>query len=134
MHASDTCGGIVVIISKLFDVLDTSVPLPGRILTITLQHTVTQTEYLFTFYYGLHPQHHPPTELRTAMFLLGQQHSSHTNSFVIGDFNFVELDVDRPSGLNTGDKIILPHWLAFPALLSDAFRVLQPKNGSTPFV
>ena len=42
MHASDTCGGIVVVISKLFTVLNVTIPFPGRILTATLQHTIRQ--------------------------------------------------------------------------------------------
>ena len=88
MHESDSSGGIVVIISKIFTVLDNSVHLPGRILTITLQHSITLEEYLFTFYYGIQPQRHTTAEIKTAMFLLGQQHTSHTNSFIIGDFNF----------------------------------------------
>ena len=82
MHTADTCGGIVVIMSKIFDILKTSVHLPGRIRTVTVQHSISQTKYLFTFYYGLHPQHHTPAELKTAMSLLGHAHTSHTNSFI----------------------------------------------------
>ena len=40
--STDTCGGIVVVISKIFNILTTSFPLPSRILTVTLQHSVTQ--------------------------------------------------------------------------------------------
>ena len=127
-QVSDTCGGIVVVISSIFNILNTTVPLPGRILTVTLQHSVTQEEYICTFYYGLHPLQHTPAELQTAMNLLTQQHTSDTNSFIIGDFNFVEAAVDRPSGLNRGDNKILPHWQANPILLRDAFRFLQPKK------
>ena len=49
MHTTDTCGGIVVVVSRVFDILHTTVLLPGRILTIILQHSITQEEYLFTF-------------------------------------------------------------------------------------
>ena len=124
----------MVIISKIFNILNDSVHLPGRIITVTLQHSITLEEYRCTFYYGLHPQHHKPAQLKTAVFLLGQQHTSHSNSFIIGDFNFVEADVDRYSGLNTGNKRILPHWQDIPVMLGDAFRVLQPKKGFTPFI
>ena len=128
MQASDSCGGIVVVYSKLFTVLDTSVPLPGRILTLTLQHSITQVEYLFTFYYGLSPQQHTSAVLQAAMVSLGRQHSYHTNSFILGDFNFVEEDIDRPSGLNRWDRRILPFWHALPIILRDSFRFLKPRT------
>ena len=125
---TDTCGGIVVVISKIFQVLTATFPLPGRIITVTLQHSATHEEYVFTFYYGLIPLQHTPADLQTAMQLLSQQHTSSTNSFIIGDFNFVDAAVDRPSGLNRGDNRILPFWQAIPVLLSDVFRFLQPKK------
>ena len=125
---SDKFGGIVVLISRIFNILHTTYPLPGRILTITLQHTITQDEYMFTFYYGHHPLQHTPAELKTAMDLLTHQHTSHTNSFIIGDFNFVDAAIDRPSGLNGGDNKILPFWNAAPIFLRDAFRFLHPQK------
>ena len=133
MPASDTSCGIVVVLSKLFHILDVDIPLPGRILTVTAQHSITQVEYLFTFYYGLIPHRHTSAELKAAMLSLGRPHTSHSNSFIIGDFNFVETTADRPTGLNSGDTKILPFWKAIPVIFRDAFRVFPPLKRFFPF-
>ena len=90
------------------------------------QHSITQVEYLFTFYYGLIPHRHTSAELKAAMLSLGRPHTSHSNSFIIGDFNFVDTASDRPTGLNSGDTKIIPFWKAIPVIFRDAFRVVSP--------
>ena len=104
-QAPDTHGGMVVVIDKTkFDLLDYTIYLPGRILTTVLRHLSSQEDYVFTFYYGLLPGTSTVPKLQEAMHFLMQQHTDTSNSFIIGDFNFVDQPIDRPNG----SSIVVP--------------------------
>ena len=79
-QAPDTYGGMIVVIDKTkFDLIDYT------ILTAVLKHLSSQEEYVFTFYYGLHPGRSTVSKLQEAMHFLMQQHTDTSNSFIIGD-------------------------------------------------
>ena len=124
------CGIIVVIDKTTFDIVNTTTYLAGRIITAVLKHIPSQEEYVFTFYYGLHPGATTHPILKKAMKFLKQQHTEITNSFLVGDFNFVEHDIDRPTGLNVHDKTILPFWKSAmeDLTLTDSYRYLHPRQ------
>ena len=90
-QAPDTYGGVVVVIDKnKFDLVDYTIYLPGRILTAVLRHLSSQEEYVFTFYYGLLSDTSTAAQLQQAMHFLMQRHTDTSNSFLIGDFNFMD--------------------------------------------
>ena len=64
------------------------------------------------------------------MTALTHHDTADSNSFLIGDFNFVEHAIDRSQGLNYPDTKILPLWHTATAGLSlvDPYRSLYP-NG-----
>ena len=110
-QAPDTYGGMIVVIDKTkFDLIDYTIYLPGRILTAVLKHLSSQEEYVFTFYYGLQPGRSMVSKLQEAMHFLMQQHTDTSNSFIIGDFNFIDQPIDRPQGFNSSDNKVLPLW------------------------
>ncbi|MEC8831536.1 MAG: hypothetical protein VX772_04195, partial [Bacteroidota bacterium] len=79
---------------------------------------------------GIQPQHHPPAAFQRVFRLLKERHQSHPNSFLLGDFNFVDQPIDRPAGLNSNDKKILKFWNALTTdlQLTDPYRCLYPKR------
>ena len=64
------------------------------------------------------------------MHFLIQQHTDTSNSFIIGDFNFVDQPIDRPNGLNYFDHKVLPLWHQATVGLSfaDPYRTLYPRR------
>ena len=130
-QAPDThCGVIVVIDKTLFDIIDSDLSIPGRLITATLRHRPTQVDYVFSFYYGLLPDRSTVPALRRAMTALTLPHTADGNSFFIGDFNFVDRAIDRPQGLTHPDRKTIPLWQTATAGLSlvDPYRSLHPNR------
>ena len=58
------------------------------------------------------------------------------NNIIIGDFNFVDADIDKGKGSDNRDKIITPTWEAFKSVanLQDPFRIQFPTKVAYSFV
>ena len=69
------------------------------------------------------------------MHFLTQQHTDTSNSFLVGDFNFVDQVMDRPNGLNRHDPTILPYWLQATVGFSfaDSYCSLYPRRNIYSF-
>ena len=128
VHPDDTYGGIILLINKTFTIISTDIPVQGRIITVTLQHTITKQDFVLTAYYGIHFR--TISQMTPFFDALKLHHSTQTNSFIIGDFNFVHSDLDRKDGMNAIDKRTLKHWqpLQHSLLLTDPYRFLYPKT------
>ena len=128
--SSDPFSGIVVILNDQFTVLSSDTLLPGRIVTIHFKHHVTEESYLLTVYYGVQAGSTTVAQLNVVFKTLLTDHAAHTNSFLLGDFNFVTNDLDRTNGMNSPDKKTAKQWLPFQTahLLVDPFRHLYPKR------
>ena len=124
----DKFGGIVVLIKKYFTILTSDIFIPGRIMTLTIQHTISQQQFTITAYYGLGFRN--LTQIAPYFDAISQHHSPHTNSFIIGDFNFVSSDLDRRNGMNPTDKGIQPRWQSLQNSLNivDPFRYFYPNT------
>ena len=122
----DHFGGIVVLIRKSFTILTSDIFIPGRILTLTIQHTISLQQFTLTAYYGL--WFNTSSQIKPYFDALTSHHSPHTNSFIIGDINFVSSDLDRKNGMNRIDNSVQPKWQALENSLNivDPFRYFYP--------
>ena len=128
--ASDPYSGIIVALNNDFKVLKMDILLPGRIITINFEHNITHEQYHLTLYYGVHPHNTSIDQLGKVFSTLTTDHTLKTNSIIIGDFNFVNDDLDRTHGMNAWDKKTVKQWnpIQTKFLWSDPFRHLYPKR------
>ena len=119
-----------MVLNEQFTVLSTDILIPGRIITVKFQHHVTQEDYLLTVYYGVQAGKTTVAQFNAVFKSLLTDHAPTTNSFLLGDFNFVTDDLDRTNGMNKDDKKTAKQWSSFQTqfLLSDPFRHLYPKR------
>ena len=123
---NDPYAGILVLVNKNFTILQESVLLPGRLLNFKIK--LFNQEYNLSALYGYTGKN--ASELKMKMFTqkLSQYHNSTDKNIIIGDFNFVDNDLDRTSrtrsGKNQLDKSLSPIWTNFADEmdLSDPFR------------
>ena len=72
--------------------------------------------------------------------LLGLYHKNSDNNIILGDFNFVEYDIDRTnssrSGKNHMDKTLSKPWKDFTEELgiSDPFRLRNPNRRTYSYI
>ena len=127
---SDPFSGIVVMVNGDFTVLEKNILLPGRIITIKFEHNLTNEQYHLTLYYGVQPSKTSKDQLEKVFSTLTTDHTLKTNSIILGDFNFVNEDVDRTHGMNKWDKSTAKLWnpIQTEFLWSDPFRHLYPKR------
>jgi len=127
---SDPFSGIVVVLNAQFTVLSTDTHLAGRIVTIKFQHHVTEEEYILTVYYGVQVGKTSSAQFKVVFESLLCDHAPTTNSFILGDFNFIDNELDRPNGMNAGDEKAANQWTPYQSqhLLTDPFRHLYPKR------
>ena len=128
--SSDAFSGIIVVLNKEFTVLSTDTLLPGRIITVKFQYHITHEEYLLTVYYGIQVVKPSNAQIDVIFKSLVTDHATHTNSFILGDFNFVDNDLDRTNGMHCHDKRATKLWTPHKTqlLLTDPFRHLYPKR------
>ncbi len=128
----DPYAGIIVFINKRFILLKENTLLSGRLINFTLRSS--KNIYNISALYGY--TGNKATQLKiinmTEKLLLHHQRSD--CNVILGDFNFVENDLDRVSasriGKNQSDKTLSPPWEDFVSELdlTDPFRDKNPKR------
>ena len=128
----DPYAGIVVLINKKYDVLQQNVLIPGRLLNFEIG--TSKHKYNFTAVYGHTGHDVSRSKLSTFVDELARCHRVGDRNILLGDFNFVENDLDRVSssrvGMNQSDRLLGPLWVQFLSdmRLSDAFRAKNPRR------
>ena len=92
----ETHSGVILLISKTYDIVKTSDPIPGRLLNVHLR----EKEHILSLsvFYG--PQWGKLTNKEVAEKLEqfdGLHELTYTN-MILGDFNFVDYDIDKGKG------------------------------------
>ena len=127
----DTYAGIVVLVSSKLTVLEETELIKGRLHNFRVKGT--RKEYNISVYYGYTSKNASQTKLLQIIGTLSAQHKRSDNNIILGDFNFVDDDLDKTnkskSGKNHLDKILAKPWNEFIGKLglSDPFRLRNPK-------
>ena len=128
----DPYAGIVVLVNNEFILTQTTILLPGRLLNFRIK--CHKEEYNITAMYGYTGKNASQASLKLFTGPLEQQHNTSDNNIILGDFNFVENDLDRTNQSRTGknqvDKNLASLWVEFLSKidLTDPFRVRNPKK------
>ena len=130
--AEDPYAGIVVLISKNLRLLSHTIIIPGRLLNLKIKGF--KKEYNISTVYGYTGQNASQEKMKHITDELAKFHKTSDNNIVLGDFNFVDNDLDRSNQTRTGknqtDNTLSKVWSAFTDLLdlSDPFRIRNPRK------
>ncbi len=132
----DSHGGIIVIIDKYLDVTATNTVIPGRLINIQLVNSGDKTNINLSVLYG--PMWHKMRkgEIEDFMSELGTVITSDQNNLLMGDFNFVDSELDRGKNMGKKDKIVTSTFehLKSAVGIVDPFRVQYPKKKCFSFI
>ena len=120
--------GIIVLINKIYDISQTQIIIPGRLINIRFLHHTTKHEYSMSVYYGFQLAHISKTKILETLQHFKGLHNLGDNNIMIGDFNFVENDIDKGKGMAAWDRTISTSWEELKSLanLHDPFRIQFP--------
>ncbi len=128
----DPYAGIIVFIDKRFVLEGWAVLLPGRLINFKLK--TSRAVYNVSAMYGYTGNSASQERMRTMTDGLLLHHRRGDRNLILGDFNFVDNDLDRSSasrvGLNQCDRSLCPPWceLVDDLDLADAFRHRNPRR------
>lgn len=126
--------GVILIIRKDFEIVGQSEPIPGRLLNVKLRRS-NQSLSLSVFY-GHQWGKMKKQDLILALEKFNGIHDPHENNMILGDFNFVDSDIDKGKNMDARDKMIHPVWqdILSKTCMIDPFREQRPKMKVFSFV
>ena len=131
---NDPYAGIIMFISKSYDILQERELIQGRLLYTKIKHLTTGKEYNITPFYGYTAKNASQAKLKSITQQLEKTHEKSEQNVILGDFNFVENDLDRTCetkvGMNQSDKTLSAPWVEFTNRMdiSDPFRENNKKR------
>ena len=129
--------GVIVLLAPAYELLTSTVIVPGRLIHLTLRHPLLEQPYAVSVYYGPQPTVHSMAELRDTFSRLQAHLDLLQTNIVVGDFNFVDHSQDRGGRcLNNKDIKVQPVWEDFKTALDleDPFRVKYPAKVNFSYV
>ena len=128
----------MVLISDKFTILERTNLIQGRLLNFKIQ--CHKKVYNITAMYGYTGNNASQEKMTQMTTLLFKHHNISDNNIILGDFNFVENNLDRTnksrSGTNQMDNTLSKPWRDFSEKtgLSDPFRVRNPKRRTYSYI
>ena len=107
--AEETHAGIIVLICREFEILTHCVKIPGRFLNVRFKDKVSGKVFNLTAFYGPQFKRIRKKDLHLTFEHFSSCHSKTDNNIILGDFNFVDCDIDKGQGMDQQDKLIKQH-------------------------
>ena len=129
---NDPYAGIVILVSNKLSVIKESVLIPGRLFNFKVKNE--NEEYNISALYGYTSNNASQEKLQLFTDTLRATHSASENNIILGDFNFVDNDMDRTSQRitkkNQLDNSLCKVWISFieELDLTDPFRKRNPRK------
>ena len=135
-HTNETHGGIIIIISKEYDITKKQMIIPGRFINITVKQKSSKIELNLSVFYGPQWRHMNKNEIIAIIQKFHQTHKINDNNIIIGDFNFADNNIDKGKQMDSKDKVIYPHWEKFKSdnAIIDPYRIQYPKKLCYSFI
>ena len=134
----DPYGGIAILVSKNLTVIQETNLLSGRLLNLTVQSG--KETYSVSAFYGYTGNNASMQKMTNIIELLETCHNTSDKNIILGDFNFVDNNLDRTNqkrlGMNHMDRTLSSVWTEFVHRLdiSDPFRERNPKKRMYSYV
>ena len=97
-----THSGIIVLVNKQYDILQSVIKIPGRLLNLHLRHNATKHTYNLTVYYAHQVKQLRKPEMVSVVQAFSQVHDVSQNNITFGDFNFADDDMEWVKAWTTG--------------------------------
>ena len=125
-----THSGIIVLVHKEYEIVCKKGSIPGRLMNLKIAHKTTKTDYNVSIFYGPIWGRMNKNEIFSLLQHFNTIHKISDNNLIIGDFNFVESDIDKGKGMSQSDKMICTFWEKFTSEIGivDPFRIQCPKK------
>ena len=132
----ETYTGIIGLLSKDYDIIDTKHLIQGRILNIKIQHKYDKTNHNISAVYLDTNNHITKAKMEKIVTKLRQENEDHPNNMILGDFNFIDHEKDKVNGLNSADKLAGRIWQPFIEEMDmvDPYREQNPKRRIWSFI
>ena len=132
----ETHGGIIVLISKEYNIINQNAIIPGRLLNINITHNTTKKEHNLSIFYGPQWRNMKKNEIIKVIDNFNSIHDINNNNMIIGDFNFADNDLDKGKKMDNRDKMIYPLWERFKSknAIVDPFRMQYPRKKAYSYV
>ena len=126
--SNETHSGIIVIISKIYEIIGQTETIPGRLFNVRLKKAEKNVN--LSVFYGPQWAKMKKDEIINTINKFHENHDPHDNNIILGDFNFAEFDEDKGKKMDQRDKLIKPYWDDFLSknAVIDPFRVQCPKR------
>ena len=86
--------------NKNYELLSEAIIIPGRLLNLRIKSE--KKEYNISVFYGYTGQNASQANMKCITDELVKFHSTSDNNIILGDFNFVDNDLDRSNKMRTG--------------------------------
>ena len=125
---NETHSGIIVIIRKDFEFVSQSEAIPGRLLNIKVKKLKTTIN--ISVFYGKQWAKMKKEDIAECLGKFNDLHEPTDINLILGDFNFVDFDIDKGKKMDQRDKMIYPIWQEFLSKngIIDPFRAQCPKK------
>ena len=125
---TETHGGIIVLITKEYNIISSKELITGRFINIKCVHKITKKERNISVFYG--PIWHKMNKDNILRILenFKNVHSVTDNNLILGDFNFIDNHIDKGKKMDQKDKMIHPYWDNFKTHsgVTDPYRMQYP--------
>ena len=130
----ETHSGVILVVRKDFELVSQSEPIPGRLLNVRM--TRLGRSFSLSVFYGHQWVKFKKEEISKILQNFEGLHNDGDRNIILGDFNFVDHDIDKGKGMTQKDKMIHPIWHDFLSrkCIADPFREQRPKMKTFSFV
>ena len=130
----ETHGGIIVFINKEYNIISQKEVIPGRLLNVKFNKD--KKERNLSLFYGPQWRKMKKEEIIKVLDYFDGIHDINSNNMILGDFNFVDNDIDKGKGMDARDKIIYTKWELFKSqnAIIDPYRMQYPKKKNFSFI
>ena len=135
--STETHSGIIVLVSKEYEIKNKTDIIPGRLLNITLVHQATKMEHNLSVFYGYARWNNMRNdEITSVLEHFHRAHKIENNNLILGDFNFADNEADKGKGKGTRDRKTSTLWEFFKTQtdIVDPFRIQYPRKRTYSYV
>ena len=132
---NETHAGIIVIISKEYRVETVTEAIKGRLINMKCNNTSSKEEINISVFYGLQWKKITKEKITTVIEHFNTLHDINDFNIILGDFNFVELDIDKGKNMDHRDKLLSHLWCDVKSKngVTDPYRLQYPNKVSYSF-